>query len=190
MSSLVPTTAFGAEVLAHLDAQLHSASRLLEHVLGQATAIREKDVATVLVRLEEIQAEMERRSALEQERARILTRAGQALGVPAHVVTLDAMGTLLGAAMAAAAKQRSAELRGLLAEIAREHRSNRALMKQELAFLDHLMRQLGAGGQESAGGYGANGAMASSSGGAYRPVGRDGDNAPTVSALRALDLQA
>jgi len=190
MSTLVPTTAFGAEVLAHLDAQLHSARRLLEHVLGQGVAIREKDVATVLVRLEEIQAEMERRGGLEQERARILTRAGQALGVPAHVVTLDAMGTLLGAAMADAAKARSGELRGLLGEIAQQHRGNRALMKQELAFLDHLMRQLGAAGDDS-GSYAADGMPASSTrSGAYRPAGVSSADAPTTSVLRALDLQA
>ena len=37
-------------------------------------------------------------------------------------------------------RERSAELRGLLAEIAREHGINRALMRQELAFLSHLTR--------------------------------------------------
>ena len=42
------------------------------------------------------------------------------------------------------ARARSAELRGLLAEIAREHGVNRALMRQELAFLDHLTRLIGA----------------------------------------------
>jgi hypothetical protein len=34
-------------------------------------------------------------------------------------------------------------LRRLLAEIAREHLVNRALMRQELAFLDHLTRLIG-----------------------------------------------
>jgi hypothetical protein len=42
------------------------------------------------------------------------------------------------------ARERSAELRGLLAEIQREHLVNRALMRQELAFLDHLVRLVGA----------------------------------------------
>jgi hypothetical protein len=41
------------------------------------------------------------------------------------------------------ARERSAELRGLLAEIAREHGINRALMRQELAFLSHLTRLVG-----------------------------------------------
>ena len=44
---------------------------------------------------------------------------------------------------ATAAMQRSAELRGLLSEIAREHGINRALMRQELTFLSHLTRLIG-----------------------------------------------
>ena len=69
--------------------------------------------------------------------------------------------------------QRSAELRGLLAEIAREHGINRALMRQELAFLSHLTRLIG---QEAEPGY-------SPPNGARR-------HTPAPSAYRALDLQA
>ena len=83
-----------------------------------------------------------------------MASAGVALGVPAPNVTLEAMTTLMGAAEANLARQRSAELRGLLAEIAREHGINRALMRQELAFLDHLVRLIG---QEPDGGYGPAG---------------------------------
>ena len=64
----------------------------------------------------------------------------------------------------------SAELRGLLAEIAREHGINRALMRQELTFLAHLTRVLG---QEPEPG--------------YRPPGGTGATPPSH---RALDLQA
>ena len=38
------------------------------------------------------------------------------------------------------ARLKSSELRGLLEELQREHTLNRALMSQELAFLDHLLR--------------------------------------------------
>ena len=41
------------------------------------------------------------------------------------------------------ARERSSELRGLLEETKREHHVNRALMSQELAFLDHLLRLAG-----------------------------------------------
>jgi hypothetical protein len=49
----------------------------------------------------------------------------------------------MSAAEAERVQASSAELRGLLAEIAREHGINRALMRQELAFLDHLVRLVG-----------------------------------------------
>jgi len=141
-------TMLGADVLRHLDAQITSARRLLEAVLRQGAAIRSRDVDGVLVRLAEMQAEMERRSGLERERARLLLQAGGALGIPAHTVTLDALVVLLDPAEAAAAQTRSAELRGLLAEVQREHTVNRALMRQELAFLSHLTRQLGLDGED------------------------------------------
>ena len=40
------------------------------------------------------------------------------------------------------ARALSAELRGTLSETARIHGQNRVLIRQELAFLDHLMRVL------------------------------------------------
>ena len=86
---------------------------------------------------------MGRRAALEAHRAAILTTAGTALGIPPHTVTLEALSQLLQPAQATVAAERSARLRGLLAEVTREHAINRALMRQELAFLDHLMRELG-----------------------------------------------
>jgi transposase-like protein len=71
--------------------------------------------------------------------------------------------------------ERSAELRGLLSEIAREHGINRALMRQELTFLSHLTRLIG---QEPEAGYARPGANSTAS----------APSAPAV--YRALDLQA
>jgi hypothetical protein len=105
-----------------------------------------------MARLADIQAEMGRRAALEGARTTILTTAGAALGIPPHTVTIESLADLLAPAEASAALARSAELRGLLAEVVREHAINRVLMRQELAFLDHLMRELGA---EPDTGYGA-----------------------------------
>lgn len=141
-------TAFGATVLRHLDAQIESARRLLDAVLRQGAAIRARDVDGVLGRLADLQSEMERRSALEQERARILHHAAAGLGCPPHAVTLEALVALIGPHEALAAKGRSAELRGLLDEVQREHTINRALMRQELAFLSHLTRMLGVEGED------------------------------------------
>jgi hypothetical protein len=168
------STMLEAELLAHLDVQLASARRLLALVLDQGGAIRSRDVDGVLGKLAEIQTEMGRRGALEQERAGVLQRAGAALGVPAAQVTLERLCSLVSPGAAEAARQRSAELRGLLAEIAREHGINRALMRQELSFLAHLTRLVG-GEPEPA--YKPGAAQGSRQGGA-------------ASAYRVLDLQA
>ena len=55
-------------------------------------------------------------------------------------VTLTLLTNLMPESSAQDALERSWELRGLLAELQREHTVNRALMHQELAFLDHLLR--------------------------------------------------
>jgi hypothetical protein len=136
---------FGDSVLAHLDAQLVSARRLLDLVLKQAAAVRERDPEGVLACLAEIQGEMERRGRLERERSQLLQHAAVHANVPAHEVDVELLATLIPEAHAGTARSKSAELRGLLAEIAREHLVNRALMRQELAFLDHLTRLIGGG---------------------------------------------
>jgi len=137
-----------ADVLAHLDAQLASARRLLAQILRQSGAIRRRDVDGVLATMTDIQSEMASRGRLESERTELLWRAGSALGIPAEAVTL-------------------AEL------------TNRALMRQELSFLEHLTRMLG-GGSENPG---------------YRPPGHDPARAGRAgsasrSALHVLDLEA
>jgi hypothetical protein len=170
------STPLEAELLAHLDVQLASARRLLGLVLEQGASIRERDVEGVLARLGDIQTEMGRRGVLEQDRAALLQRAGAALGVPAAQVTLERLCSLVTPGAATTARERSAELRGLLAEIAREHGINRALMRQELAFLAHLTRLVG---QDTEPGYG-------------RPAGQGNvGSAPSAPPIhRALDLQA
>jgi hypothetical protein len=177
MSAVATTSTLGTEVLAHLDAQLDSARRLLDIVLRQGVAIRRQEVDEVLARLSDLQVEMELRAQLEQQRTGLLNRAGAQLGVPGHAITLEAMATLMDPATAATARGRSAELRGLLAEIQREHTVNRALMRQELSFLDHLTRMMS--GQEDLG---------------YRRPGDDAGSlrvtAATPTVHRVLDLEA
>jgi len=163
-----------AELLVHLDTQINSARRLLALVLDQGKAIRKRDVEAVLARLADVQTEMGRRGALEQDRAALLQRAGATLAVPAAQVTLERLCSLVTPGAAATARERSAELRGLLAEIAREHGINRALMRQELAFLSHLTRLVG---QDTQPGYG-------------RPDGQGSAAGVAPPVHRALDLQA
>lgn len=137
----------GAEILTHLNAQLHSARRLLSLVLEQGAAIRARDVANVVNCTGLLQAELQRRAAIEVERTRLLSRAGALLGIGAGEVTLTLLARLLPAEEAQTAHAMSAELRGMLSVVQREHHVNRVLMSQELAFLDHLLRLADADGQ-------------------------------------------
>jgi hypothetical protein len=167
--------ALTAEVLAHLDAQIASARSLLELILEQGAAIRARDVHTVVRLAGILRGEMGRRQLLEEERSRLLTRSGERLGVPAEAVTLALLSTLMDDAAAGLASARSAELRGLLHELQREHSTNRALMQIELGFLDHLMGMLSLDGVN---GYDTHGSSKSIT--RSRPHG----------ALHVLDLHA
>jgi hypothetical protein len=126
----------------HLERQLASAQRLLHTVIAQRDAIRAQDVEGVLARLAEVQQEMARRMQLERERDALLDQASTALRRPASDLTLEMILVLVPAGDGVRARTLSAELRGTLSETARIHGQNRVLIRQELAFLDHLMRVL------------------------------------------------
>jgi flagellar FlgN protein len=127
-------------LLDHLHRQLESSRRLLEIVITQSDAIRRQDVAVVLASLTDVQAEMAYRGRLEQERDMLLLEAASDLDAAPETIDLDAMLVGAPAHEAAEARALSAELRGLLDEIGRIHSQNRVLIRQELTFLDHLMR--------------------------------------------------
>lgn len=139
-----------AAVERHLDLQVESAQRLLDLVLRQGTAIRERDAEAVLARLAEIKGEMAARETLERKRSALIDQVAVRLGIGPAEVTLSALAGLAGEDGAEEVERRSAELRGLLAEIAREHGINRALMRQELTFLDHLTRLVGGSSDDGA----------------------------------------
>ncbi|MGA9857104.1 MAG: flagellar export chaperone FlgN [Solirubrobacteraceae bacterium] len=132
--------ALTTDVIAHLDAQLVSARRLLQIVLDQGVAIRNRDVPNVVSLTGMLQAELQRRAMIERDRALLLDRAGARLGVAPTAVSISQLDAVMDPVRAPEAHSRSAELRGLLEEVQREHHVNRALMNQELAFLDHLLR--------------------------------------------------
>ncbi|HYB27744.1 MAG TPA: flagellar export chaperone FlgN [Solirubrobacteraceae bacterium] len=142
-------TILTGEVTAHLEAQLVAARRLLGVVLEQGAAIRNRDVRSVVQLTGLLQAELHRRRLLENERMLLLARAGVRLGSNPASITVGMLETVMDPESAQLAAARSAELRGLLEEIRREHYVNRALMSQELAFLDHLLKLAGLGGDES-----------------------------------------
>lgn len=136
-----------SELLAHLDRQVRSSRSLLGIVLAQSAAIRERDVDAILARLAEIQGEMGQRAQLEGERERLIGAAAAQLGIPTGDVDLEAMLELEDPSTHAVLRGLSAELKGLVAETARMHEQNRILIRQELSFVDHLMRLLSGGGE-------------------------------------------
>jgi hypothetical protein len=133
------TRPIASDVFEHLDAQIGSARRLLAHILRQRDAISRRDTDEVLASVTDIQRERASRARLERERAELLCRAGSMLGVAPEVVTTN---ELMTDAEGDEARTRSAHVRRLLAEVDREHATNRALMRQELSFLEHLTRML------------------------------------------------
>ena len=144
------------EVITHLEAQLVAARRLLQVVLEQGVAIRNRDVKNVVALTGVLGAELHHRRQLETERIALLERAGARLLVAGASVSMAMLETLMDPESALLAGARSAELRGLLEVVQREHHVNRALMSQELAFLDHLLKLAGIAGDES---YNAGGGM-------------------------------
>ncbi len=164
-----------AELLAHLDAQLDSARGLLQVVLEQGVAIRAREVDAVVRLAGILRGEMEHRQLLEETRSQLLARAGERLGIPIGEVTLERICVLMDQSEAETAHLRSAELRGLLRELRREHSCNRSLMQIELGFLDHLMGALALDGVS---GYDLRGAST--------PIAR----ARSHGSLHVLDLRA
>jgi hypothetical protein len=131
-----------SDLIGHLARQVESARRLLGLLLSQTEAIKRQDVETLLARLGDVQGEMRTRDRLEVERDALIRNAAARLGVAFEQVDLDAILTLVPAPEAESARALSAELRGLLVEAGHVHTRNRILIRQELAFVDHLMRVL------------------------------------------------
>jgi hypothetical protein len=145
-------TLLARDVLAHLGTQLESARRMLSIVLEQAAAIRRRAVPQVVGLATSLQTEMHRREVIEADRLQLLDRAGGQLRINPSDVSIGMLANLMDEESATLARDRADRLRELLKKIQREHTTNRALMQQELAFLDHLLRLAGnAGGYDSGG---------------------------------------
>jgi FlgN protein len=129
-------------LVVQLEQQVACTRRLLGIVLSQGEAIRRQDVEGVLARLADVQVEMAARHRLELERDALIEETARRLAKPSADVRLEDL--LLGLAVADAERARalSAELNGLVLETSRIHQQNQILIRQELAFLSHLMSLL------------------------------------------------
>ena len=124
----------------HLRTQVESARRLLHVLLAQRECIRKQDAEGVLARLTDVQAELAVRQRIERERTDLLRVAGTRLGVAPEALHLDDLLDDMPVNEAGDARTLSAELKGLLSEISQVHQQNKILIRQELSFLEHLIR--------------------------------------------------
>lgn len=147
-----------SQLIGHLRMQVASAQRLLLVLLAQRDSIRRQDVEGVLARLGDVQAELAVRQRIERERDDLLRSVGTRLGVAPEALHLEDLLGGIPAGQAHEARSLSAELKGLLSEISTVHQQNRLLIRQELSFLDHLLRVLSGAPQA---GYSASGGFAS-----------------------------
>jgi len=131
-----------SSVLAQLEQQVACTRRLLGIVLAQGEAIREQDVEGVLARLADVQAELVARHRLELERDALIDETSRRLAKRVADITFEDLVVGLSAADATRARALSAELQGLVLETSRVHQQNQILIRQELAFLSHLMSLL------------------------------------------------
>ncbi|WP_026911639.1 hypothetical protein [Patulibacter minatonensis] len=128
-----------SHLVLHLDEQLRSVVRLRAAVEELGVAIRARDVAAVLRHTGTLEAESTFRTTLEERRTALLQRGAAMLGVEPWEVSVTGLCSLVDPQQALLARERSDELLAAMEEVAREHRTNRTLMQQELSFLDHLM---------------------------------------------------
>ena len=131
-----------SELLTHLEAQVASAERLLATVTAQTEAIKTQDVQLLLTRLGDVQAELGVRKRLELERDRLVNAAAVRRQLPADTIDLEALLDGLPPEVCARARELSAHLRAVLARVGQVHGTNRVLIRQELTFVDHLLRVL------------------------------------------------
>jgi hypothetical protein len=129
-----------SELIAHLEAQLASAERLLANVNAQTEAIKTQDVPTLMARLGDIQQEITIRKRIEAERERLILAGALRRGLPRESVDLEVLLEGLPKAEAEQARGLSKQLKSILEEVARNHANNRTLIRQELTFVDHLIR--------------------------------------------------
>ena len=127
-------------LIAHLEAQIASAERLLANVNAQTEAIKTQDISTLMARLGDVQGEINIRKQLELERERLIAAAAARRSLPREQVDLEVL--LEGAPPVEAAQARalSKHLKSVLEQVGRVHTNNRTLIRQELTFVDHLIR--------------------------------------------------
>ena len=130
-----------AEVLVNLQAQVRTYRRLLDLSQAQVVALRDRDVQAVHAILQEIELTMIDRGVVDQGRTAILGRVATELGLPIEAVNVRVIQEHAGdASLAEGIGACSAELKELIGDLDVVVGKNKALLEQELAMIDHMVR--------------------------------------------------
>jgi hypothetical protein len=138
MSADLRTIAY--EVCLNLGEQERVWRRLLDLSLAQLQALQQQDVHGVHALLQEIEVVMLDRSRTEVRRSMLLTQAGSMLGIPADEVTREHLLAHCDEAVAQELTRSAEELRALVVELDAVVARNAAMLEQELAIIDVLVR--------------------------------------------------
>ena len=131
------TTALAARLAEQVEVQ----HRLLELADSQALALRDGDLEALRAIVAEQEASVLESGRLERERAEEARRLCGALGLAADA-TIAELAAVLPNDEAAAVERESRALRLAVAELREASSRNRALIEQELALIDDVVRHV------------------------------------------------
>lgn len=114
--------------------------RLLDLSQAQLQALQQQDVHAVHAILQEIEVAMLDRSGTEVRRGVLLSQAATQLGIPVDSVTREVIAAQCDAPLGQALEQAGEELRALVVELDAVVARNSAMLEQELAIIEVLVR--------------------------------------------------
>ena len=132
--------AIAHELCTNLEDQVRVWRRLLDLSQAQLTALQAQDVQSVHAILQEIEMTMVDRSRTELRRSMLIDQTANELGVTTADVTRDLISAHCDAPIASALATASAELRDLVTGLDDVVARNTALLEQELAIIEIMVR--------------------------------------------------
>lgn len=132
--------AIAHELCTNLEEQVRVWRRLLDLSQAQLTALQSQDVHAVHAILQEIEMTMLDRSRTELRRSMLIGQVATELGVPAADVTRELVAARCDAPIAEALATASDELRELVSGLDDVVARNTALLEQELAIIEIMVR--------------------------------------------------
>lgn len=128
------------EICLNLDEQARVWRRLLDLSQAQLQALQHQDVHSVHALLQEIEIAMLDRSRTEVRRGMLLTQVASLLGIAPEAVTRDIIAAHCDSPLGETLVRSADELRVLVVELDAVVARNAAMLEQELAIIEVLVR--------------------------------------------------